>query len=223
MKAAESFGINGRFLTQSMTGVQRYALNVTRAISQAVSVQGSTIPLLAPPGAQDPGLDGTPLKVVGRSGGHAWEQAVLPRAWPGRLLNLCNTAPAFKADQVVCIHDANVFLEPESYSASFRAFYKTLQPLLARARARIATVSTFSAGQIAQHLSLKASDILVLPNGHEHVRPGIRTRRPGAVGPAPQSGRERAPFVLALGSRARHKNLGLLLGLAGEFATSAST
>ncbi|MDH2309765.1 glycosyltransferase [Methylobacterium brachiatum] len=220
MKAAESFGINGRFLTQSMTGVQRYALNVTRAMSQAVSAQGSTIPLLAPPGAQDPGLDGTPLKVVGRSGGHAWEQAVLPRAWPGRLLNLCNTAPAFKADQVVCIHDANVFLEPESYSASFRAFYKTLQPLLARRAARIATVSTFSAGQIAQHLSLRASDILVLPNGHEHVRawdPNQATRAPSALRRNPD-GSER-PFVLALGSRARHKNLGLLLGLAGEFAT----
>lgn len=219
MTAAESFGINGRFLTQSMTGVQRYALNVTRAISHAASAQGVEIPLLAPAGTPEPGFAGTPLKHVGRSRGHAWEQAVLPRAWPGRLLNLCNTAPAFKADQVVCIHDANVFLEPESYSAAFRTFYRTLQPLLARRAARISTVSAFSAGQIAQHLSLKVSDIVVLPNGHEHVHAWDPARASRALS-APRrnpDGTER-PFVLALGSRARHKNLGLLLGLANAFA-----
>jgi len=220
MVAAESFGINGRFLTQPVTGVQRYALNVTRAIGQAVAAPGAAIPLLAPNGAQNPGFEGTSLRNVGRLGGHAWEQVILPRAWPGRLLNLCNTAPALKADQVVCIHDANVFLEPDSYSASFRAFYKTLQPMLARRATRIATVSSFSAGQIAQHLSLKASDILVLPNGHEHVHawdPSQATRAPSALRRHPD-GTER-PFVLALGSRARHKNLGLLLGLARDFAS----
>ncbi|MCJ2055995.1 glycosyltransferase [Methylobacterium sp. J-048] len=220
MTAAESFGINGRFLTQPMTGVQRYARNVTQAMSQVVAARGTTIPLLAPPDTQDPGFDGTPLRIVGRAGGHAWEQVVLPRAWPGRLLNLCNTAPAFRTDQVVCIHDANVFLEPGSYSAPFRVFYKTLQPLLARRAARIATVSSFSAGQIAQHLSLKASDILVLPNGYEHVHawdPNLATRAQSALRRNPD-GTVR-PFVLALGSRARHKNLSLLLGLAGEFAS----
>ncbi|MDP4004395.1 glycosyltransferase [Methylobacterium sp. NEAU K] len=220
MTAIESFGINGRFLTQPMTGVQRYALNVTRAISQALAARGETAPLLAPPLAADPKLDGTPLNIVGRSGGQVWEQVVLPRAWSGRMLNLCNTAPAFKADQVVCIHDANVFLAPESYGASFRLFYKTLQPLLARRAARIATVSTFSAEQIARHLSLNTSDIAVLPNGHEHVLawdPAQATRAPAALRRSPD-GTER-PFVLALGSRARHKNLGLLFGMAPELAS----
>ena len=169
MTAVGSFGINGRFLTQPMTGVQRYAMNVTRAMSAALSARGESAPLLSVPDAEDPRLAGTPLRTVGPAAGHAWEQFVLPRAWPGRLLNLCNTAPALKTDQVVCIHDANVFNAPESYSASFRTFYRTLQPLLARRAARIATVSTFSAGQIANHLSVRASDIAVLPNGHEHV------------------------------------------------------
>ncbi|KAA0109068.1 glycosyltransferase [Methylobacterium sp. P1-11] len=219
MTAAGSFGINGRFLTQPMTGVQRYAMNVTQAMSVALTARGETVPLLTVPDAKDPGLDGTPLRRVGQAGGHAWEQFLLPRAWPGALLNLCNTAPALKGNQVVCIHDANVFNAPESYSASFRLFYKTLQPLLARRAARITTVSTFSAEQIASHLSLRASDIVVLPNGHEHVRAwdprqAVRARaglrRDG-------DGRER-PFVLALGSRARHKNLDLLLKLAPALA-----
>lgn len=215
MTAVGSFGINGRFLTQPMTGVQRYAMNVTRAMSAVLAARGESAPLLTVPDAEDPRLAGTPLRTVGPAGGHAWEQFVLPRAWPGRLLNLCNTAPALKADQVVCIHDANVFNAPESYSASFRTFYRTLQPLLARRAARIATVSSFSAGQIANHLSVRASDIVVLPNGHEHVHawdPRQAVRAPAALD-RDADGLER-PFVLALGSRARHKNLDLLLKLA---------
>lgn len=219
MTTVGSFGINGRFLTQPMTGVQRYAMNVTRSLSAALIARDETAPLLAPPNAEDPGLQGLPLRRIGRGGGHVWEQLALPRAWQGSMLNLCNTAPALKGDQVVCIHDANVFVAPESYSLSFRAFYKTLQPLLARRAARIATVSTYSADQIAKHLSMRVSDIAILPNGHEHVRawdPEQAVRAPAALGRDP-SGAER-PFVLALGSRARHKNLGLLLRLAPELA-----
>lgn len=215
MTAVGSFGINGRFLTQPMTGVQRYAMNVTRAMSAALAARGERAPLLSVPDTEDPLLAGTPLRTVGPAGGHAWEQLILPRAWPGPLLNLCNTAPALKADQVVCIHDANVFNAPESYSASFRTFYRTLQPLLARRAARIATVSAFSAGQIANHLSVRASDIVVLPNGHEHVHawdPRQAVRAPASLN-RDADGLER-PFVLALGSRARHKNLDLLLKLA---------
>ena len=214
-----SFGINGRFLTQPMTGVQRYAMNVTRAMSAALVARGQTAVLLAPPETEDPGLDGLPLRRIGRRGGHVWEQLTLPPAWPGPMLNLCNTAPALKGNQVVCIHDANVFVAPESYGLPFRAFYKTLQPLLARRAARIATVSAYSASQIAKHLSLKTSDIVVLPNGHEHVwtwDPAQAVRAKEALGRDADGGQR--PFVLALGSRARHKNLGLLLRLAPELA-----
>ncbi len=220
MTTVGSFGINGRFITQPMTGVQRYAMNVTRAMSAALVDRGETAQLLSPLDAEDPGLEGLPLRRIGRGGGHVWEQVTLPRAWQGPMLNLCNTAPALKADQVVCIHDANVFVAPESYGLPFRTFYKTLQPLLARRAARIATVSTYSAEQIAKHLSLKISDIVVLPNGHEHVRawdPEQAARAPAALG-REYDGGER-PFVLALGSRARHKNLGLLLRLAPELAS----
>ncbi|QGY04189.1 glycosyltransferase [Methylobacterium mesophilicum SR1.6/6] len=219
MSTLGSFGINGRFLTQPMTGVQRYAMNVSRAMSAVLVARGETVPLLSPRDAQDPDLDGLPLLRIGGQGGQRWEQFALPRAWPDALLNFCNTAPVLKKDQVVCIHDANVFVAPESYGFAFRTFYKTLQPVLAKRAARIVTVSRFSATQIAQHLGLKVSDIVVLPNGHEHVRqwdPGQATRARSALRRDPDG--VARPFVLALGSRARHKNLRLLLQLAPELA-----
>jgi glycosyltransferase involved in cell wall biosynthesis/GT2 family glycosyltransferase len=218
MSSPLSFGVNGRFLTQPVTGVQRYARNVVTAMNAALSDLGANAPIIAPRSASDPSLSTMPLISAGPLAGHAWEQTVLPAQWRGRLLNLCNTAPAVKADQVVCIHDANVFVAPESYGPAFRAVYPPLQRLFARRAARIATVSAYSARQIAQYLPVRAADIVVLPNGHEHALawdPAL-----ARIGPTVIAAREHSDrgFVLALGSRARHKNLQLLLDVAPEFA-----
>jgi glycosyltransferase involved in cell wall biosynthesis len=141
--------------------------------------------------------------------GHIWEQAVLPVRWRGPLLNLCNTAPVTRSTQVVCIHDANVFRMPESYGWSFRLLYRTLQPLLGRRASRVATVSRDSARQLAEHLPVRAKDLVVLPDGHEHA---FRWNSSASTlfDHTPQT----RPFVLLLGSRARHKNAALVLGLA---------
>jgi glycosyltransferase involved in cell wall biosynthesis/GT2 family glycosyltransferase len=211
MTAAHDFAVNGRFLSHPVTGVQRYALNVLRAMDAALAEAGHTAALAAPAGTPDPRLAAIPLVETGPATGQIWEQTVLPVRWKGRLLNLCNTGPAAKRDQIVCIHDANVFTAPDSYSRAFRHYYGLIQPLLARRAARITTVSQASAVEIARHLPLRAADIAVLPNGHEHAlawnpaQATLDTQRFGGSG---------RPFVLAIGSRARHKNLGLLIGLA---------
>ena len=204
------YAINGRFYGQRPTGVQRYARQVVSAIDAATAASGCPAPVvLAPPGTDVPALGGARAVCVGRGGGHRWEQASLPRAWRGPLLNLCNTGPAAKREQVVCIHDANVFTMPDSYGPGFRAAYRTLQPLLARRAARITTVSRDAARQVAAHLPVRLADIEVLPNGHEHVLAWDPSRSTALDG-VPQG----RPFVLAIGSLARHKNLALLLGLA---------
>ncbi len=215
MSSPVHFAVNGRYLTQPMTGVQRYARNVITAMNGALGEAATQAPIIAPTAASDPGLAAMPLTTAGPLSGHAWEQMVLPARWQGRLLNLCNTAPATKADQVVCIHDSNVFVAPESYGTAFRTTYRLLQPLLARRAARLTTVSADSARQIAKHLPVRAADVVVLPNGHEHALawdPALARAAPPVVR---ETGR---PFVFALGSRARHKNLQLVLDIAPELA-----
>ncbi|POR52524.1 glycosyltransferase [Bosea psychrotolerans] len=214
----ESFAVNGRFLSQDTTGVQRYARNVVAALDASLAAAGQKATLIAPPGADVMALQAIDIVRSGRLSGHGWEQIELPRLWPGRLLNLCNTAPVMKGDQIVCIHDANIFTAPESYSCGFRTAYRALQPLLARRSARIATVSQASARQLARHLPLRAADIAVLPNGHEHALawdPAKSERAQGLL--AARADAER-PFVLALGSRGRHKNLALLVKIAPQLA-----
>lgn len=219
MSQAPSFAINGRFLTQPVTGVQRYAYNVLNAMNAALLQQDADAPVIAPYAASDPALSALPLQRRGPLTGHCWEQFILPTRWRGRLLNLCNTAPALKTDQIVCIHDANIFTAPESYGAAFRSVYRTLQPLIARRATRITTVSIASALQISRYLPLRAADIVVLPNGHEHAL--AWDPRLTSIGPAvaeEMHDRTGNGFVLALGSRARHKNLQLLFKIAPELA-----
>ena len=122
------------------------------------------------------------------------------------MLNLCNTGPALAEAQVVCLHDANVFVRPDSYSASFRVAYRSLLPLLARRAACVASVSQAAARQLASVLPISERDIAVLPNGHEHVF----TWNPDASALAATFENER-PFVLLIGSQARHKNAALIL------------
>jgi glycosyltransferase involved in cell wall biosynthesis/GT2 family glycosyltransferase len=189
-------------------------------MSEELMTRDLTVALLTPKNVKDPGIQGLKLKIVGESSGQIWEQIALPRFWEGNLLNLCNTAPALKKNQVLCIHDANVFLEPDSYGIAFRNFYRFLQPLLAHRVTKITTVSNFSAQQIAQHLSMRASDIAVLPNGHEHVYdwdPLQAVKAPAAL--LQRSHSEIRPFVLVLGSQARHKNVNMLLNLADELGS----
>ena len=219
MSTLKSLGVNGRFLAQSMTGVQRYALNVTRSLGAVSAQMGGAVSIIAPPCAENPDIEGLKFEVLGKNSGHIWEQIDLPRLYRGPLLNFCNTAPALKRNQIVCIHDANVFLAPESYSLSFRSFYKIIQPILARRATKITTVSKFSARQISAALSVKESDIAVLPNGYEHVlnwNSALSKKARSAL--KSNSKLNSKPFILALGSQARHKNLQLVLNLSEKLS-----
>ncbi|TXM67319.1 glycosyltransferase family 4 protein [Methylobacterium sp. WL69] len=210
-----AYAINGRFLTQPLTGVQRYAREVLGALDRNLAATRRRSTLVAPPKpCAMPRLDAIDVRITQAPSGHLWEQAVLPMNWRGPLLNLCNTAPVMRASQVVCIHDANVFRMPESYGWRFRALYRTLQPMIVRRAARIATVSHDAARQLAEHLPIALRDVEILPNGHEHA---LRWNAADAqvFSQTPQG----RPFVLLLGSRARHKNIGLILGLAGTLDT----
>ncbi len=216
MRPANWF-INGRFLSQPPTGVQRYAEEIVRALDEVISERdsrtgGLKIEVLCPSGSRTlPGLKSISVRTVGRGKGHLWEQAILPQYVKGGLLSLGNTGPLAVSKQIVCIHDANTRLFPQSYSKPFRLFYRTLLPALGRRAAIISTVSQFSASQLQKFEIAPASKISVIPNGHEHVnrwQPNHSRATREAAGPG---------TVVLLGSPAPHKNIGLMLRLAGRF------
>lgn len=168
--------INGRFLSQSLTGVQRYAAEIVKAMDRLLAsgeapqqLLDAEWQILAPPNAQTlPGLRRITIKQVGSLQGHAWDQIDLARAAAGtRLVSLANSGPVLHRDHLVVIHDAQVFRRPDFFSWRYLALHRTLGHLLART-ATIATVSAFSRNELAEVLSLDPASIPVIANSAEH-------------------------------------------------------
>jgi len=200
--------LNGRFLAQGLTGVQRYAAEITRALDQlAGEGRAPLVRLLAPPRAAAPWLANIPVVTVGERSGQGWEQVDLPRAARGAtLVSLGNTGPVLAGKcQAVVIHDAGAFDTPESYSFAFRSWYRLLQRALVRRGARIVTVSAFSRGRIAAHLPVAEAAIAVTLEGGEHI-----LREPADASVLERNGLVPGRFALAVGTRAAHKNLAAL-------------
>jgi glycosyltransferase involved in cell wall biosynthesis len=213
--------INGRFLSQPMTGVQRYAHEIVCALDSLLGEQsplarGLEIELLIPPGAENPlRLEAIVSRTVGRIGGHVWEQAVLPANLNGGgLLSLCNTGPLAARKHIVCVHDANTWNVPRSYSLPFLALYRILLPALGRTARCISTVSNFSLGEITRHRIVSSSRVFVAPNGHEHA-----TRWKPQHSSATFKAATRNTIVL-IGSSAPHKNLSFILGMADSLGAA---
>jgi glycosyltransferase involved in cell wall biosynthesis len=211
------WSINGRFLTQKITGVQRYAREIVSAIDTLIGnehplAHGLDLRLLVPSSYQGalPALRSIRIRRVGRLNGHLWEQLELPLHARGGLLNLCNTGPLIRPKQIVCIHDLNPLLFPASYSPSFRLGYSILLPMLGRTAARVSTVSEFSARLLVERGITGGRSPVIACNGHEHVN---RWTHQSSERPAVRSN-----TVIVLGSLALHKNTSIVLNLAQRLA-----
>lgn len=209
------WSINGRFLTQPMTGVQRYASEMTRAIDahlaadEGLSRRIRCEVLLPANCTVPPRYDALPVRQSRHGRGYTWEQFILPFMARGGLINFANLAPLAQGRQIVCMHDANVYLEPTSYTRHFRFAYRALFPRLARRASAVTTVSGFSAAMLKDFGVTGPLPSHVIPNGHEHA---LRWNAAASRFSAPDAFRR--PFIFALGSRARHKQIDLLIDLA---------
>lgn len=209
------WSINGRFLTQSVTGVQRYGHQILRALDQLLDRHHSLtrdldIELLAPPGTALPPLAVIGSRSIGRVDGHIWEQSVLPCHAQGGLVSLCNTGPLCHYKHIVCIHDVNTRSYPGSYSPQFRALYRVLLPLLGRTAAVIATVSRYSAEELVRYGICSRDKIALAPDGHEHALQWVPQHSSRTCSVAGQD------TIVLVGSPAPHKNVALICSLAGR-------
>ncbi|WP_162798527.1 glycosyltransferase family 4 protein [Sulfitobacter sp. SK012] len=144
---------------------------------------------------------------VSRLRGQLWEQTALlqtnPQDW---LLSLCNMGPVLRRKQIVMMHDAQVFREPQSYSRAFRRWYSIAQPLLARNAALVLTVSEHSKRELEAFGVVPPGKARVVHNGADHI---LRVTADAATLPRfklmPQG------YILAIGSSAPHKNLAFLV------------
>ena len=163
------FAINGKFTAQRITGVQRTAYELTRAL-QARELPADELEVVVPPDAAGASLSLKRKRMCSWFKGNLWEQIALPLATTHQtLISLCNTGPLFKSNQIVMLHDMAVYDVPYAFSKKFRLWYKLKFSILHRQAKVILTVSAFSKERICHHLGIDEARVAVIPNGADHL------------------------------------------------------
>jgi glycosyltransferase involved in cell wall biosynthesis len=206
--------INGRFLTQPVSGVQRYAFELIQGLDLQLQKspdlrQRLTFTLLLPHDVQSfPVLHHITVKKVGRFSGHLWEQLELPfHSRKGLLAGFCNTGPLLKRKQIVTLCDASVYRVPQAYSLAFRFWYRAQFAMLGLWAKRLLTISNFSRDELVSCCAISPEKFSVIYPGADHF-----SRQAEKTTPLPDafSSSDR-PFVLAVSSMSPHKNFKALV------------
>jgi len=169
--------INARFLSQPLTGVQRYGHELVRTLDlllearDPLATQFSWV-LLAPKRHLQHQLllKHIPLHTFGHFSGHFWEQGELPRRLKDGLL-FCpgNTAPLWtlftRIPVVVTIHDLSSHYFPTAYNPLFKWLYKLLTPTVLRRADTLITVSNAEQHSILQHYPQVGKRLVAIQNG----------------------------------------------------------
>lgn len=206
--------INGRFLSRKVTGVERVAHEVLRALAENflddhghVTRNGQRLEfkwvLEAPSQCDLPSYaKGWGVRRLGTNSGHLWEQWDLHlferQDW---LLGLCNTGPLLRRRQLIFFHDAQVFAIPENFDWKFRLWYRALLRIAGRCSRALMTNSHFSKSELVRFAGLDASKLAVLHLGTDHmarIKPHLADELQARLGDE--------PFVLAVSSASPNKN-----------------
>jgi glycosyltransferase involved in cell wall biosynthesis len=209
--------INGRFLTQRVTGVQRYAREILSELDallgdDAVAARASW-QLVAPRGTAFPALTHVRCTHRGRLSGHAWEQLELP--WitrDGFLASFAPTGPCLKSNQVITVHDASVYRVPEAFSWRFRSWYRTIVGEVVRRSPRTMVVSRFAAREAQQWFGARRH-LDVVCEGWQHM---LRFQADDSV--LREHGLARGGYVLAVSSPTPNKNFARIVDAAARLA-----
>ncbi len=203
--------INGRFLSQPVTGAQRYSLQLLKHFDVLLEKMGADRPrvtVLVPAATRDlPLYRHLAVVPVGRFAGHLWEQVELPfYARGGLLFTPSGGAPVLHRRNIITIHDAAVIAAPQGYSFGFSTWYQVLYWVLCRSALHVFTVSCFSQAELVKWYGARPQKISVTYLGSEHAL--LPTPEPAVL--TTNKLRPRG-YVFAVGSSNANKNLAGLM------------
>lgn len=164
--------INGRFLTQRITGVQRYAREIVSELDKLCV--NKNIEIAIPENVDDiPHYENIKIVRIGKTNGVKWEQTAFSRyvkKEKGVSVNLCNSAP-LTGKKIVTIHDVKVKAHPEFFGWKFRLWYNFLFRNIVKKALAIITDSEFSKSEIIKFYKCEANKIHVIYIGWQHYTP----------------------------------------------------
>jgi len=191
-----SVAINGRWLSKSVTGTQRYALEVSRLLLDDHTFDAT---LYVPRGTCIPSWASHWRIVELPTNGIMFDQLVLPLMTArSTLLNLSGSATVWRRRQVAVLFDASTYRFPSNFSWRFRLWYRLMFWLTSRRARSLVTISDFCVSELSDVLRLPPERFHIAACGSEHLR---------AVEPAAPPFSVPESFVLCVGTLAKRKNL----------------
>ena len=199
--------INGKYLSQAVTGVQRYAKGVIETWDQLledgeIDPSAYRLRLIASKTPRPlPRFRHIELVQCNLSS-RAWEQVELPlRSTGGVLFSPYGAAPLWKGRHLVTIHDAGAAATPQQYSLQFRKYYSFAYRQLGRSCETMFTVSEFSRTELHRCFGVPLQKISVIPPGCDHL-----TQIPADFKVLDRAGLSPGKFVLGVSSQSPIKN-----------------
>lgn len=196
--------INARFLTQDLTGIQRFALEVCKELIKLREDISFLVPSLDEIKQQEYKNIFNIIEVKGGVG-HYWEQVTLIKYLKKQgnplLVNLGNTAPIFYKNKIFTHHDITYIRYPQSYSFKFRKIYELMARLNFRNSQSFITVSEFSKQDIATYYKVDINNIHVIYNGVSQNFENNDALKENNM----------KPFALAVSSPNYHKNFSAMI------------
>lgn len=166
-KANQMIVVNARFLTQDITGVQRFAVEISKILKKKLS---NKVLFVSHSGIIHHELaKELDVKIIGVNKSHLWEQFdlyfFLLRNKNPLLLSFGYTGPLLYKNQIVSIHDMAFKYYRETFSKSFAFTYNFIVPKIAKKCLHIFTVSNSAKDEICKELNLSKNKITVIYNG----------------------------------------------------------
>ena len=193
--------INGRFLTQEVTGIQRYSYELCMALIRV----GVEIIILAPKKIRKEYSPECRIIQFGIFKGILWEQVDLPffllKHKNPLLINFGSPGPVFYKNRIVTVHDLAIYVNPAWFSQSYSFYYRLVMPVYTRRSKKVITVSEFSKKEIMKMTGIPDDKITVIHSAvsdtiSEHPsRPTIKSD----------------PYILILASLDPRKNMARLV------------
>lgn len=205
--------INGKFLTQRITGVQRVGVELVKELDKLV--KPGEIEILSPPNCINKiELKNIRIIEIGNKSNNYWVQWTFPKyvkKHKGTSLTIAGLSPILYPGYFMA-HDVTFVRYPKSFSLQFRTIYNIAYKLTINRCIHLFTVSEFSKKEIIDLYGANQKNISVIYNSSQQLlkeqKKNISLKRWGI---------EAKEYYLSVSSKNFHKNQKFIIQLAKKY------
>ena len=153
--------INGKFMSQTITGEQRYAREILSELDLIIS-KSFELELAVDSAAKDlPDFQNITIRKIGKLNGNLWEQISLPLYViknKAKCLCLCDITPIL-CPFVTVIHDINFKVNKNFFNRKFTLWHRLNTWFCIKRLKKIITVSDFSKREICSNYHVNTDKV----------------------------------------------------------------